>query len=435
MNYTISELIWLLLVYSFFGWIIETVVGTIKNHKFINRGFSTGPFCLVYGAAAVLMTVILKDLIGNPVFLFIGCGIIATVVEWFTGKFLERLNSHKWWDYSGKKWNFDGYICLQYSVLWAVLGAVSIRYINELLLLFYQIMLQPFFRIFIWFLAVLITLDMALSIAAALHIKKAGPAPEAAIRAKRKAAVLTYKFGISIVGYVERRMKKAYPVIAETAEAIQKEGKFAEGCGFYKLFWLFFIACILGDITETIFCRITAGVWMSRSSLVWGPFSIVWGFAIVLATILLYKDREKPDRHLFLVGTFLGGAYEYVCSVLSELVFGKVFWDYSKIPFNLNGRVNLLYCFFWGIAAVVWIKGLYPRISGLIEKIPKLWGYILTWILAAFMVVNMLVSSLALIRYDQRAGGPAAESGWERIIDTHFDDERMQQTYPNAITK
>ena len=202
MNYTISELIWLLLVYSFFGWIIETVVGTIKNHKFINRGFSTGPFCLVYGAAAVLMTVILKDLIGNPVFLFIGCGIIATVVEWFTGKFLERLNSHKWWDYSGKKWNFDGYICLQYSVLWAILGAVSIRYINELLLLFYQIMPQPFFRIFIWFLAVLITLDMALSIAAALHIKKAGPAPEAAIRAKRKAAVLTYKFGISIVGYV-----------------------------------------------------------------------------------------------------------------------------------------------------------------------------------------------------------------------------------------
>ena len=212
-------------------------------------------------------------------------------------------------------------------------------------------------------------------------------------------------------------------------------GKFAYGWGFYKLFWLFFIACILGDIAETIFCRITAGVWMSRSSLVWGPFSIVWGFAIVLATILLYKDREKPDRHLFLVGTFLGGAYEYVCSVLSELVFGKVFWDYSKIPFNLNGRVNLLYCFFWGIAAVVWIKGLYPRISGLIEKIPKLWGYILTWILAAFMVVNMLVSSLALIRYDQRAGGPAAESGWERIIDTHFDDERMQQTYPNAITK
>ena len=252
---------------------------------------------------------------------------------------------------------------------------------------------------------------------------------------KHKISALTYKFGLSLVGYVERRMAKAYPVIMEKNEEIRKEGKFAEGCGFYKLFWLFFIGSLLGDIVETIFCRITAGVWMSRSSLVWGPFSIVWGLAIVFATVLLYKDREKPDRHLFLVGTFLGGAYEYICSVLSELVFGKVFWDYSKIPFNLDGRINLLYCFFWGIAAVVWIKGLYPKFSGWIEKIPKIWGYILTWILAAFMTVNMLVSGLALIRYDQRAGGPPAASGWEHIIDTHFDDSKMQQIYPNAISK
>ena len=132
------------------------------------------------------------------------------------------------------------------------------------------------------------------------------------------------------------------------------------------------------------------------------------------------------------MGTLLGGAYEYVCSVLTELVFGKVFWDYSHIPFNLDGRVNLLYCFFWGIAAVIWIKLLYPKLSAWIEKIPKKWGYILTWILAVFMAVNMLVSVIALIRYDVRAGGPAAESGWEHIIDTHFDDERMERIYPNA---
>ena len=93
----------------------------------------------------------------------------------------------------------------------------------------------------------------------------------------------------------------------------------------------------------------------------------------------------------------------FVCSVLSELVFGKV-----------------------------WIKGLYPRLSAYIEKIPKKLGYPLTWIFAVFMAVNMLVSAAALIRYDQRAGGPAAFSGWEQIIDTHFDDERMQKIYPNA---
>ena len=148
--------------------------------------------------------------------------------------------------------------------------------------------------------------------------------------------------------------------------------------------------------------------------------------------MLLYKDKDKPVYHLFLFGTFLGGAYEYVCSVLSELVFGKVFWDYSKIHFNLDGRVNLLFCFFWGIAAVIWIKFLYPRLSDLIEKIPKIWGYLLSWSMVVFMSANILVSAAALIRYDQRNGGPAASGGWEKIIDTHFDDKRMEKIYPNA---
>ena len=86
MDYTITELLWRLLIYSFLGWIIETVVGTIKNRRFINRGFSTGPFCLVYGIAAVLMTLTTGDLLDNTFFLLIGCGILATMVEWLTGK-------------------------------------------------------------------------------------------------------------------------------------------------------------------------------------------------------------------------------------------------------------------------------------------------------------------------------------------------------------
>ena len=220
--------------------------------------------------------------------------------------------------------------------------------------------------------------------------------------------------------------------IEERTQELFKTGTFAEGCGFYKLFWLFLTGALLGDMTETLYCRAVGGVWMSRSSLVWGPFSIVWGFAIVLATALLYKDRHRPDRHIFLVGAFLGGAYEYICSVLSELVLGQVFWDYSGIPFNLGGRINLLYCFFWGIAAVVWIKGLYPHFSRWIEKIPKIAGYIATWILVVFMCANMLVSAAALIRYSERDGGPAAKNGWEHVIDTHFDDARMKEIYPNA---
>lgn len=144
-------------------------------------------------------------------------------------------------------------------------------------------------------------------------------------------------------------------------------------------------------------------------------------------------DIQYPcESFLFLTGTFLGGAYEYLCSVFTEIFFGKVFWDYSKLPFNLGGRINLLYCFFWGIAAVVWFKKVYPFLSGLIEKIPVRPGKIITWILTVFMCCNMIVSSAALMRYDQRAQGVEAQNQIEKWVDTHFDDARMKQIYPKA---
>ena len=211
------------------------------------------------------------------------------------------------------------------------------------------------------------------------------------------------------------------------------ERVFAKGCCFYKLTGLFFLGSFLGDVTETIFCYATTGVIMSRSSVVYGPFSIVWGFGCTIFTALLYKYKDKSDRYIFFAGTVLGGAYEYMCSVLSELLFGTVFWDYSHIPFNLGGRINLLYCFFWGIAAVVWLKSLYPRLSRLIESLPVTAGAWLMNLLIVFMAVNLLISGMALGRYAARhTGNPQAQTRMERILDERFPDERIERIYPNA---
>ena len=116
----------LYLVYSFLGWVAETVVATIKGRAFVNRGVASGPFCFVYGTAAVLMAVGFADLRSTPVALFLGCAANATVVEWVTAKLLERMHRRRWWDYSDKKFNLDGYVCLQYSVLWGLLGMASV---------------------------------------------------------------------------------------------------------------------------------------------------------------------------------------------------------------------------------------------------------------------------------------------------------------------
>lgn len=437
MKYTGIELLWLFLLYSFFGWALETAAGTIRQKRFVNRGFTTGPFCTVYGVAAVLMTTILQELRASFLFLFLGCMVLGTAVEWFAGKILERLNQKKWWDYSDKRWNFDGYICAQYALLWGILGTASVRWGDPLLAGLYRLLPSFVSTLLTLGAAAVLLLDTAASAATVWHVKRRVKQKDAEKlqQLNSRLASATARLGSRIEARVARRMEKAYPLILEVSEQIARQKVFAGGCGFYKLFWLFLIGAFLGDIVETIFCRLTAGVWMSRSSLVWGPFSIVWGLAIAAATALLYKDREKPDRHLFIIGTVLGGAYEYICSVFTELVFGKVFWDYSKIPFNLGGRINLLYCFFWGIAAVIWIKNLYPLFSEWIEKIPVLWGYILTWILAVFMAVNIAVSSMALIRYDLRAEGKPPKNSVESIIDERFDDARMEKIYPNALSR
>ena len=68
MKYTGIELLWLFLLYSFLGWTLETAAGTIRQKRFVNRGFTTGPFCMVYGVAAVVMTAALQELRGSFLF-------------------------------------------------------------------------------------------------------------------------------------------------------------------------------------------------------------------------------------------------------------------------------------------------------------------------------------------------------------------------------
>ena len=146
----------------------------------------------------------------------------------------------------------------------------------------------------------------------------------------------------------------------------------------------------------------------------------------------MYRYRNREDRYIFFAGTLLGGAYEYICSVFTELAFGTVFWDYSKIPFNLGGRINLLFCFFWGIAAWVWMKLLYPKVSDLIEKVPKRPGTWVTYVVLVFMVGNVLLSGIALSRYSERASGIKANNALSEWIDERFPDERMERIYPSA---
>lgn len=427
---SLYELCWLFFIYSFAGWILETVLTACRQRKFANRGLVNGPLCVVYGIAGVLMAVGLSELTG--VWLFVFACVYATTVEWAAGHLVEKAFRERWWDYSDRKWNLDGYICLPMSLCWGALGYVTVRWGNELVLRLISVFPELLMKILLLALLFILAVDV---MASYLLLKGRGKYLAQLEAANEQIDQVSVRLRKAITGFMERRIQKAYPkaaALSGTEQEPEAISVFAAGCGFYKLVMLFFVGAFLGDLTETVFCRITAGVWMSRSSVVWGPFSIVWGLAIALGTAMLYRYKDRSDRFLFMAGTLLGGGYEYLCSVFTEIVFGKVFWDYSELPFNLGGRINLLYCFFWGIAGVVWFKMLYPKLSEWIEKLPMGFGKILTWLLLVFMVCNVAVSCLALVRYDERGRGVPAEHTWQQWTDSHYDDARMERIYPNA---
>lgn len=429
---TFYSFLFLFFAYSFLGWVGEVLYTAVVKRKYQDRGVLNGPLCILYGIGAHLISFALRDLSHDSwFFLAVFSAVYATVIEWVAGHILERISHTRWWDYSNMPCNLDGYICLGASAVWGVLGVVVLKWGNPLLLAVFDLLPPRLIAVVLWAALVIFAIDAVGTVLAmlGLHYRWA-----AAADIENRLSNFTVNTGMAILGLVEQRMNKAHPALTFERQRRAKSTTFAEGCSPYKIILLFFIGAFLGDITETIFCRITAGYWMSRSSVVWGPFSIVWGLAIAAVTQLLYRYKDRPASWLFVAGTLLGGAYEYLCSVFTEVVFGTVFWDYSAIPFNLGGRINLLYCFFWGIAAVVWLKVLFPPISALIEKIPPKVGRPLTVLLVVFMAANITVSSLALYRSSTRAQGQPAQSGIEIWLDAHYSDDVMARIYPNAIS-
>lgn len=107
---------------SFGGWVYETIYCSVVEGEFTKRGFLFGPTCPIYGIGAIAEWLVLGQ-ISDPIIVFIIGAVLATVIEYSTGLFLERRFKKKWWDYSMFKFNLHGRICPQAS---AVFGAFSV---------------------------------------------------------------------------------------------------------------------------------------------------------------------------------------------------------------------------------------------------------------------------------------------------------------------
>ena len=421
-SYTPMDLLLYLLLYSFIGWGIEVCVMAVKDRRFVNRGFLNLPLTLSHGIAAALLLPVLATL-KNLILEYGMIWIIFCLVQALTNQFLKGI-SRKSASIDYRPDTVSGRLRLVISLI--IAGVYLLVYLIVHPLIFSLVTLIPGFvvNIVVIAAAVLAAIDFA-SVLYTLHTNR--PTPMEEVRQET-----TQRLARRMSDTIWRRLQKAYPGIGEE-NAHEENYVFAKGICFDKLIWVFLVSSFLGALIEMAFCRVTAGYWMSRSSVLYGAFSFVWGLGAVVLTVALQRLAEKPDRYIFLAGFIIGGAYEYLCSVFTELVFGTVFWDYSEMPLNIGGRTNVLYCIFWGLLSVVWIKVLYPPMDKGIEKLPPLLGKIATWIIVFFMVCNGLLTSAAMLRYTDRQTNPQPDNVIAQFLDTRYDDEYMEKRWPNML--
>lgn len=127
------SLVLLFTAYSFIGWLCESIYCSVPAGRPINRGFLTGPFCPVYGFGGLLVVEALMPLRDNLLLLFLVSALLTSTLEYGTGVALEKLFHAKYWDYSQNKFNFQGRVCLQNSLLFGVMSVIGVRWMQPAL--------------------------------------------------------------------------------------------------------------------------------------------------------------------------------------------------------------------------------------------------------------------------------------------------------------
>lgn len=124
----------LFFIYSILGWLMEVIRIFIHNGKLVNRGFLIGPYCPIYGYGALAMTFLLRkyqnDILATFIFSILICGIL----EYFTSYFMEKIFHARWWDYTNRKFNINGRICLDNLIAFGILGCIILYITNPVIL-------------------------------------------------------------------------------------------------------------------------------------------------------------------------------------------------------------------------------------------------------------------------------------------------------------
>lgn len=167
----LSEMFLLFIFYSMFGWIIEVIQSYIRNHKFINRGFLIGPYCPIYGFGGLAITLLLRKYLEDPLILFFMSVIICSILEYSTSYIMEKIFKARWWDYSNKKFNIDGRICLETMVPFGILGLIMSYFINPIIFGLFSLMSSNLLDMIAFIIFIIFVIDNVISFTIISNLK------------------------------------------------------------------------------------------------------------------------------------------------------------------------------------------------------------------------------------------------------------------------
>ncbi len=168
----IEMYIMLFFIYSLAGWLIEMIPATIREKKFVDRGFLVGPYCPIYGCGVILITLLLQKYADDVVVTFFLSVIICGTLEYLTSYIMEKIFKARWWDYSNNKFNINGRICLETLVPFGIGGVLVLFVFNPFLEKIINLIPDLALNIVTGVLCVLFLIDCIVSFKIILNLKE-----------------------------------------------------------------------------------------------------------------------------------------------------------------------------------------------------------------------------------------------------------------------
>lgn len=238
----------------------------------------------------------------------------------------------------------------------------------------------------------------------------------------------------------------------EKSEQKTKKQFAINGISIYRILAYFAIYSVLGFVLETLFALVMYGKLESRQGFLYGPVCPIYGLGAVVMIVALQKFK-KNGYSIFAGGIIVGSIVEYFISWFGEVFLNVRWWDYTGKFLNINGRICLLYSFYWGIIAIYLMKSLNPAVDRIINfiksKINIKLSKILTIGVTIFLFIDCLVSAYAVqlflartvVEKDIPAKGKdgyvtiyqelSEDESKKELVGKIWSNRKILRTYPN----